>query len=189
MASLILLITSGLSVLVAFIAVSFPQTFVSLAVSFSLPVVIYGIISLVELVILNTKRGWTQDQQHRHREAHPGVVSISRALYEQLDGDMLQLLMSNRDFVGNDDERLMRRYGRRNEGATPQQIQQLPTVTVTKGMLQTSENENCIVCLRAFQVDDRVRMMPCFHRFHLECIDPWLKEKASCPICKFSTIT
>jgi E3 ubiquitin-protein ligase SDIR1 len=31
-------------------------------------------------------------------------------------------------------------------------------------------------------------MMPCFHHFHPDCIDPWLQEKASCPVCKFPAI-
>ena len=91
----------------------------------------YGLISLLELVFLTTKRGWTQDQPYRHSEAHPRVMSRSRALYEQLDGEMLQLLMHNRNFDGNDDERLMRLYEHRTAGATLQQIQQLPIVTVT----------------------------------------------------------
>lgn len=93
----------------------------------------YAIISLLELIILGAKRDQTQNQQQR-RQAPRGVMQMSRALYEQLDGEMLQLLLSNRDFDSNDYERLMRLETlneRRHEGATPQQIQQLPVVAVT----------------------------------------------------------
>lgn len=55
-------------------------------------------------------------------------------------------------------------------------------------MLQASENASCTVCLSTFELGGCVRMMPCFHRFHPECIDPWLQEKALCPICKFPAI-
>ncbi|KAG6976002.1 hypothetical protein JG688_00001786 [Phytophthora aleatoria] len=188
---------------VAFLAMYTPHTLFPLAVAFGLPVVMYGIISLLELIILSTKRDQTQNQ--RRRRAPRGVMQMSRALYEQLDGEMLQLLMSNRDFDSNDYERLMRLEAlneRRHEGATPQQIQQLPIVTVTyvvalslsflsplkESMLKASENACCTVCLSAFQVDAPVRMMPCFHRFHPQCIDPWLQEKGLCPICKFPAI-
>ena len=31
----------------------------------------------------------------------------------------------------------------------------------------------------------RVRLMPCFHRFHGECIFKWLVvSKLKCPVCK-----
>jgi hypothetical protein len=96
----------------------------------------YGIISLLELIILGTKRDQTphEQQQQRRGQAPRGVMQMSRALYEQLDGDLLQLLMSNRDFDSNDYERLVRLQElneRRNRGATPLQIQQLPVVSVT----------------------------------------------------------
>ncbi|KAF4148796.1 Ring finger domain [Phytophthora infestans] len=171
---------------VAFIALYLPQSLFPFAVAFGLPVVMYGIISLLELLIFGTKQN--QPQNQRRRQAPRGVMQMSRALYEQLDGDMLQLLMSNRDFDSNDYERLMRLEAlneRRQEGATPQQIQQLPIITVTESMLKASENASCTVCLNVFQVDAPVRMMPCFHRFHPQCIDPWLQEKGRCPICKF----
>ncbi|OWZ23074.1 E3 ubiquitin-protein ligase [Phytophthora megakarya] len=188
MAMLVLMTTGGVGAVVAFLAMYFPQALFPLAVAFGLPVVMYGAISLLELIILGTKRECTRNQR---RQQPRGVMQMSRALYEQMDGDMLQLLMSNRDFDSNDYERLMRLEAlneRRNEGATPQQIRQLPIVSVTENMLEASENACCTVCLSAFQVDSQVRMMPCFHRFHPECIDPWLHEKATCPICKFPAI-
>ncbi|KAE9046989.1 hypothetical protein PR003_g1346 [Phytophthora rubi] len=190
MAMLVLLATGGLGAVVGFLAMYLPQAIFPPAVAFGLPVVMYAIISLLELIILGTKRNQTQNQQQR-RQAPRGVMQMSRALYEQLDGEMLQLLLSNRDFDSNDYERLMRLEAlneRKHEGATPLQIQQLPIVAVTESMLQATENASCTVCLSAFELDGRVRMMPCFHRFHPECIDPWLQEKALCPICKFPAI-
>ncbi|POM74767.1 Hypothetical protein PHPALM_8222 [Phytophthora palmivora] len=137
MAMLVLMATGGLGAVVAFLAMYFPQSLFPLAVAFGLPVVMYGVISLLELIILGTKRDRTRDQQRR-RQAPRGVMQMSRALYEQLDGDMLQLLMSNRDFDSNDYERLMRLEAlneRRHEGATPQQIRQLPIISVTYVLL------------------------------------------------------
>ncbi|KAL4151608.1 hypothetical protein PRNP1_008550 [Phytophthora ramorum] len=188
MAAVELLATGGLGAVIAFLAMYLPEWLFPLAVAFGLPLVMYAIISLLELIILGSKRDQTQNQQQRRPR---GVMQMSRALYDQLDGEMLQLLMSNRDFDSNDYERLMRLETlneRKREGASPHQIQQLPIVTVTESMLQASENASCAVCLSTFQLDGRVRMMPCFHRFHPECIDPWLQEKASCPVCKFPAI-
>ena len=30
------------------------------------------------------------------------------------------------------------------------------------------------------------RVLPCFHRFHVACIDAWLQRKKLCPLCNTS---
>lgn len=49
------------------------------------------------------------------------------------------------------------------------------------------ENRNsCPVCLCAFQNNDVIKILPCKHFFHKECIDPWFLKEATCPVCKQS---
>ncbi|CAN8068021.1 unnamed protein product [Agarophyton chilense] len=45
---------------------------------------------------------------------------------------------------------------------------------------------HCIICLEDFTHGMKIRILPCFHRFMAECIDPWLKQQAKCPVCKTS---
>ncbi|CAG8485604.1 8148_t:CDS:2 [Paraglomus occultum] len=43
----------------------------------------------------------------------------------------------------------------------------------------------CVICLEDFQDGDELRQLPCFHQYHIKCIDPWLMQKSSvCPMCK-----
>lgn len=50
--------------------------------------------------------------------------------------------------------------------------------------------ETCPICIVDFEVGDDLRVLPCpgKHRFHQECVDPWLLElSSSCPICRQGT--
>ncbi|KAL7433872.1 hypothetical protein ACHAXH_005005, partial [Discostella pseudostelligera] len=53
---------------------------------------------------------------------------------------------------------------------------------------QTMHSSSCAVCLEQYQVGETLRTIPCFHTFHASCIDPWLAQRAECPVCKHSAI-
>ncbi|EME26970.1 dimethylargininase isoform 1 [Galdieria sulphuraria] len=41
----------------------------------------------------------------------------------------------------------------------------------------SDENLSCAICLERFRDGECLRILPCFHQFHMDCIDPWLKRK------------
>mmetsp|Transcript_11799 Transcript_11799/g.47604 ORF Transcript_11799/g.47604 Transcript_11799/m.47604 type:complete len:331 (-) Transcript_11799:229-1221(-) len=41
----------------------------------------------------------------------------------------------------------------------------------------------CTICLTAFKEGDVVANLECPHLYHHECIVPWLRRKATCPLC------
>ncbi|CAI9091414.1 OLC1v1026445C1 [Oldenlandia corymbosa var. corymbosa] len=46
----------------------------------------------------------------------------------------------------------------------------------------------CSICLGDYKDSDMLRLLPeCGHLFHLGCIDPWLKLRPTCPICRCSS--
>ncbi|XP_076897693.1 RING-H2 finger protein ATL65-like [Bidens hawaiensis] len=50
-----------------------------------------------------------------------------------------------------------------------------------------SSVHECAVCLLEFEDDDYVRTLPvCYHAFHVDCIDVWLRCHANCPLCRAS---
>ena len=42
----------------------------------------------------------------------------------------------------------------------------------------------CIVCLEPMKKGEEVRTLPCTHKLHTECIDPWLRSNKVCPVCR-----
>lgn len=47
----------------------------------------------------------------------------------------------------------------------------------------SSSGSLCAICLEAFAYGEDLRVLECHHEFHLNCIDLWLKQKRSCPLC------
>eukprot|EP00890_Picochlorum_soloecismus_P001878 jgi/Picsp_1/2691/NSC_00921-R1_protein len=48
----------------------------------------------------------------------------------------------------------------------------------------------CAICLDQYCSGDKLRELPCSHRFHRNCIDEWLlSQTALCPLCKSSSHT
>lgn len=46
------------------------------------------------------------------------------------------------------------------------------------------DQEDCSVCLEHFVVGQQLICLPCKHRFHPNCLTPWLELHAKCPYCR-----
>ncbi|KAJ8579101.1 hypothetical protein ON010_g99 [Phytophthora cinnamomi] len=52
-----------------------------------------------------------------------------------------------------------------------------------------SDSETCPICLDDFEDGADVKVLPCQHFFHVECINPWLEGRSGrCPLCKQDAI-
>lgn len=66
--------------------------------------------------------------------------------------------------------------------AAKDQIDALPTVLVVQEQVDSSLQ--CHICMEEFQLDEKVRGLPCKHIYHGECIVPWLQLHGTCPVCR-----
>ncbi|KAI3801782.1 hypothetical protein L1987_29896 [Smallanthus sonchifolius] len=42
----------------------------------------------------------------------------------------------------------------------------------------------CAICLDEFKAREKIAQLRCAHRFHSECLLPWLGSNAHCPCCR-----
>ena len=48
-----------------------------------------------------------------------------------------------------------------------------------------AKHEGCSICTEDFEAGQDQRVLPCDHRFHPDCIDPWLLNvSGTCPLCR-----
>eukprot|EP00833_Pecoramyces_ruminatium_P005027 jgi/Orpsp1_1/1179059/evm.model.c7180000067774.1 len=69
--------------------------------------------------------------------------------------------------------------------ATQEEVDALPIKIFSMKKMKENDPETCAVCIDDFKDGDKLRVLPCRHEYHVECIDLWLTtRKKFCPICK-----
>ncbi|XP_032642321.1 RING finger protein 215 [Chelonoidis abingdonii] len=53
---------------------------------------------------------------------------------------------------------------------------------------QARDIDSCVVCLDQFHKNQCLRVLPCSHEFHRDCVDPWLLLQQTCPLCKHNIL-
>uniref|UniRef100_A0A7N0TDD1 RING-type E3 ubiquitin transferase n=1 Tax=Kalanchoe fedtschenkoi TaxID=63787 RepID=A0A7N0TDD1_KALFE len=145
-----------------------------------------------------------QDQARAHAAAASGLLghtelhlqmpaAIAFSTRGRLHGLRLQLALLDREFddleeinalpvhnykiPGTKSEALLQQQGS-SSGRQDAKMTNSNTKTASDGL-------TCTVCLEQVNQGELVRTLPCLHQFHVNCIDPWLRQQGTCPICKF----
>ncbi|XP_053553033.1 E3 ubiquitin-protein ligase RLIM, partial [Bombina bombina] len=65
-------------------------------------------------------------------------------------------------------------------GLTKEQIDNLST----RNFGENDALKTCSVCITEYTQGNKLRKLPCSHEYHVHCIDRWLSENSTCPICR-----
>ncbi|GKD68212.1 zinc finger, RING/FYVE/PHD-type containing protein [Tanacetum coccineum] len=67
-------------------------------------------------------------------------------------------------------------------------VENLLTVVMTKEDVEKNDT-TCAVCKDEVEVGKIATQLPCSHRYHGDCIVPWLGIRNTCPVCRFELLT
>jgi len=79
-----------------------------------------------------------------------------------------------------------------NPPASKDEVEKLEKILITKEDIDEMKKKNiceCSVCKDEFELNQELKKLPCSHLFHVDCLIPWLKQRNSCPTCRFELPT
>ncbi|KAM4533413.1 E3 ubiquitin-protein ligase RNF6 [Odontesthes bonariensis] len=127
----------------------------------------------------------SDDDQSGQARGGGGVVGTtdgrtnSRDTNNLVENGTLPILRLAHFFLLNDDE-----DDEHPRGLTKEQIDNLSTRTYGQASLEGEMGRACSVCINEYAQGNKLRRLPCSHEFHIHCIDRWLSENNTCPICR-----
>ncbi|XWS75343.1 hypothetical protein CRYUN_Cryun01aG0078400 [Craigia yunnanensis] len=72
-------------------------------------------------------------------------------------------------------------------GLEPVVVANFPTTKYSDECFSATGDAQCTVCLSEYHGEDILRILPyCGHSFHVTCIDIWLHQHSTCPVCRIS---
>lgn len=61
-----------------------------------------------------------------------------------------------------------------------------PSVSSDHPREEGGSGRSCSICMEEYATGESVKTLPCLHCFHAPCVDHWLREHNTCPVCKHS---
>eukprot|EP00262_Sarcandra_glabra_P020313 TRINITY_DN801_c1_g1_i1.p1 TRINITY_DN801_c1_g1~~TRINITY_DN801_c1_g1_i1.p1 ORF type:complete len:328 (-),score=6.83 TRINITY_DN801_c1_g1_i1:293-1276(-) len=70
-------------------------------------------------------------------------------------------------------------------GMSSRLVKAMPSIIFSSVLEDNCTSRTCAICLEDYNVGEKIRILPCLHKFHALCVDSWLTSwRTFCPVCK-----
>jgi len=147
----------------------------------------------IAALVDNGTRVWMHITSRLSSTTHYGTVNRSSVLFVSISFIVLMMVSLawlvfyyvQRVRYAHSKDRLSKRL----MNAAKKALNKMGQRTLHKGDKEIDPDfELCAICVESYQVSETIRILPCKHVFHKSCVDPWLIEHRTCPMCKLDIL-
>ncbi|CAK8578501.1 unnamed protein product [Lathyrus sativus] len=70
-------------------------------------------------------------------------------------------------------------------GMSSRLVKAMPSLIFTSALEDNCTSRTCAICLEDYCPGEKLRILPCCHKFHAVCVDSWLTSwRTFYPVCK-----
>jgi E3 ubiquitin-protein ligase RNF115/126 len=126
-------------------------------------------------------------QQNRNQGVNNGQPPVNpfMGLFQQMLGIQGNNIIGDYAF-GNIDgllNTLFQNQKPATRAACKRIVDDLDVITIDQS--DVDKKLECAICKDEYALEDKVKVLPCNHLFHGQCIDKWLENSNVCPICRY----
>ncbi|XVF11720.1 hypothetical protein REPUB_Repub08aG0052200 [Reevesia pubescens] len=126
--------------------------------------------------------GWEVLLNANNLETNPDMDENAEPFFADLDDYIYTYELLFGQFAENENSFISR------PPASKSVVENLPSVVVTQEDV-VNNNALCAVCKDEINIGEKMKQLPCAHRYHGDCIIPWLGIRNTCPVCRLELPT
>ncbi|KAG5453834.1 E3 ubiquitin-protein ligase rnf181 [Clonorchis sinensis] len=132
------------------------------------------------IFVRGIRRWWNMKPCNRNAAEFASTMSLNK------DSQLQSSRRDNQTDGESDSGALWMRQGRRVNKLNDAQRVRLSLCAVSSHASadQIEKLCSCSICLEAFEENDQIVTLPCFHVYHRACVQRWLSSSDGCAVCR-----